>query len=75
MQVKLEGNRKNFDKADLKVIGGFQKKDKKGKKTVAFSAVDKELLNHIEIAKSFENFTADKGEYASFTGPHGESIY
>ncbi len=71
MKITTEFDQKVFDKADLKIIGAFENKDKTA---ASFSATDKTLVTKFKETKSFKSFTAKSGSKVYFNGENGEDI-
>lgn len=71
MKITTEFDQNVFDKADLKIIGAFENKDKTA---ATFTATDKALVAQFKETKSFAAFTAKPNSKVYFNGSQGEDI-
>ena len=69
MQIQFDFETKNYDKAEVKVLGAYAKADK-----VQLSWSDKELSKVFNSLKAAKHFTGAAGSSLSFTGPEQETV-
>lgn len=72
MKITVQFEEKDFEKADLKVLGAYSNKDETA---ASFSWSDKNLLRTFKETKGFNNFLGKKGEHTLFTGDNGEDVF
>lgn len=71
MKITTEFEQSVFDKADLKIIGAFENKDKTA---ATFSVTDKSLVSQFKDIKSFEAFKGEANSRVYFNGQNGEDV-
>lgn len=75
MKLDLDFSSEHYDKAELKVLGCYEKEVKNtGDKTWQISWTEKELETFFKGLKASQNYTGAHGDMMSFTGPSGESV-
>lgn len=74
MKFHVDFDSKHFDNSELKIVGAFEKVDKKDNKTYQAQWTTKELALHFKNMKSSESFTGSKGSSLTFNGPQGETV-
>ena len=74
MKYHVDFESKHFESSELKVVGAYEKTDKKDNKTYQAQWTTKELALHFKNMKSSESFTGSKGSSLTFNGPQGETV-
>lgn len=74
MKINVEFSSDTYNKADVKIVAAFQRKDKSKKSQMIHSWMEKDLGKHFESLKVAKNFTGDKGSTLTVTGTNGEAV-